>query len=166
MVFPIIKAKILLQRLWESKIRWDDMLPPTIHQTWRQWTSQLHMLAERHIPRCYYPKDADIGSIQLHGLCDASEDAYAGVVYIRTQDKCGNVHISLVVSKTKVAPIKQLMIPRLDLCGAQLLAQLLHNTKRSLNISTENVYAWTDSTIILSWLVGNTCRFKTFVCHT
>ena len=159
----IIKAKILLQRLWESKIGWDDMLPPVIHQTWQQWTSELHLLAEKHIPRCYYPKDADVYTVQLHGFCDASEDAYAGVVYFRMQDTHGNVHLSLVVSKTKVAPIKRLTIPRLELCGAQLLARLLHHTKQALNVPTENTYAWTDSTIVLSWLIGNPRRFKTFV---
>ena len=75
-----IKAKILLQRLWESKIGCDDLLPPTIYQSWLQWRSELHLLAERHIPRCYYPRDTDVDSIELHGFCDASESAYAGVV--------------------------------------------------------------------------------------
>ena len=77
--------------------------------------------------------------MQLHGFCDASEDAYAGVVYTRVQDGGGNIHISLVVSKTKVAPIKRLTIPRLELCGAQLLAKLLHHTKQALNIPTQSV---------------------------
>ena len=58
-----IKAKILLQRLWESKIGWDDLLPPTIYQSWLQWRSELHLLAERHIPRCYYPRDTDVDSM-------------------------------------------------------------------------------------------------------
>lgn len=109
-----------------------------------------------------YPKHADIASIQLHGFSDASEDAYSGVVYFRAQDRHGDVYISLVISKTKVAPIKRLTIPRLELCGAKLLAQLLHHTQ-ALRIPTESVFAWTDSTIVLSWLVGNPRRFKTFV---
>lgn len=136
------------------------MPPPAIHQTRQQWTSELHLLAEKHIPHCYFPEDAEIHTVQLHGFCDASEDAYASVVYCRKQDSHGNVHVSLVVSKTKVAPIKRQTIPRLELCGAQLLARLLHHTK---NIPTENAYAWTDSTIVLSWLIGNPRRFKIFV---
>ena len=123
----------------------------------------MHLLTKRHVPRCYYPKHADVVSIQLHGFCDASEDAYAGVVYFRAQDRLGNVYISLVISKTKVAPIKRLTIPRLELCGAKLLTQLLHHTQQALSIPTESVYAWTDSTIVLSWLIGNPRRFKTFV---
>lgn len=159
----IIKAKILLQRVWESKIGWDDSLPQDLHQSWLQWRSELHVLTTHHIPRCYYPKHADIASIQLHGFCDASEAAYAGVVYFRAEDKCGDVHVSLVISKTKVAPIKRLTIPRLELCGAKLLAQLLHHTQMALGIPTEDVFAWSDSTIVLSWLNGNPRRFKTFV---
>ena len=159
----IIKAKILLQRVWESKIGWDDFLPESIHQAWHLWRSGLHLLTERHIPRCYHPKDVDICSIELHGFSDASEEAYAGVVYMRTKDRNNGVHTSLVMAKTKVAPIKRLTIPRLELCGARLLAQLLHHTQQALNVHIEHVFAWTDSTIVLSWLVGNPRRFKTFV---
>ena len=130
----IIKAKILLQRLWESRVGWDDPLPPDFHQAWLQWRSELHLLTEKHICRCYHPSNSDVNSVELHGFCDASEDAYAGVVYFRGQDRHGNAHLSLVISKTKVAPIKRLAIPRLELCGAQLLARLLHHTMRALNI--------------------------------
>ena len=158
-----IKAKILLQRVWESKIGWDDLLPSDLHQSWLKWRSELHLLSEKHIPRCYYPKHACVDSFQIHGFCDASEDAYAGVVYIRGQDRSSDVHVSLVISKTKVAPLKRLTIPRLELCGAKLLSQLLHHTQQALDIPTENVFAWTDSTIVLNWLDGNPRRFKTFV---
>ena len=80
-------------------------------------------------------------------------------------DSTGNVQVSLVTSKTKVAPIKRLTIPHLELCGTYiyLLAQLLHHVKKVFDLSISNVYAWTDSTIVLSWLVGNHRRFKTYV---
>ena len=58
-----------------------------------------------------------------------SENAYGGVIYLRMVDISDQVHIVLVISKSKVAPIKKLTIPRLELCGAHLLSQLLHYVK-------------------------------------
>ena len=113
----IIKAKIL-QKLWEESVSWDDPVPSTIRQAWSQWRAELSLLSERYIPRCYFPKDATVVSVQLHRFSDASEKAYAGVVYIRMVDSAGGVHTSLIISKTKIAPIKRLTIPRLELCGA------------------------------------------------
>ena len=101
--------------------------------------------------------------MQLHGYSDASEEAYAGVVYLRLEDPAGNVHTEIVISKTRVAPIKHLSIPRLELCGAQLLTKLLCHAKKILNIPVTSVFAWTDSTIVLGWLTGNPRRFKTYV---
>ena len=159
----IIKAKILLQRLWEWKVNWDDPVPQPIRDAWFQWRSESNLLIVMNIPRCYFPKTAQITSFQLHGFCDASELAYAGVVYLRMTDLNENVHISLVAAKTKVAPIKRLTIPRLELCGAQLLTKLLHHVREALHIPIQDIYAWTDSTIVLSWLEGNPHRFKTYV---
>ena len=159
----MIKAKILLQRVWEARIGWDDSLPASIHREWMIWRSELPLLTKKHIPRCYHPKHIKVSTIELHGFSDASEDAYAGAVYIRVQDQSGKVYTSLVLAKTKVAPIKRLTIPRLELCGAKLLSQLLQHAQRALSISIQNTFAWTDSTIVLNWLVGNPRRFKTFV---
>ena len=156
-------AKILLQRLWEEKVGWDDAVPSAIREAWSKWRVELNLLSERHIPRCYFPKDAKVTSLQLHGFSDASEQAYAGVVYLRTVDSTGGVYTSLVMSKTKVAPIKRLTIPRLELCGAHLLSQILHHCKEVLSLSLRDVFAWTDSTIVLNWLMGNPRRFKTYV---
>lgn len=159
----IIKMKILLQQLWEQRIDWDDVVPEQIRDSWMQWRTELDLLSTKHIPRCYYSKTSHISVIELHGFCDASEKAYAAVVNLRMTDSDGSVQVSLVSSKTKVAPIKKLTIPRLELCGAYLLADLLHHVKQVFDLSLNQVYAWTDSTIVLSWLVGDPRRFKTFV---
>ena len=158
-----IKVKILLQRVWELGVEWDEPVPETILSVWKVWRLQLSLLKQVSISRCYFPKDAAIVSYQVHGFCDASEEAYSGVVYLRMLDLDGNVHVSLVMSKTKVAPIKRISIPRLELCGAQVLAKLLHHVKDVLQLSASNVYAWTDSEIVLHWLSGNPRRFKTYV---
>lgn len=159
----IIKVKILLQRLWEANVGWDDPAPDTIRESWEKWRLELPVLARKLIARCYFPRNVSISLMQLHGFSDASEDAYAGVVYLRMVDTSNAIHTSLVMAKTRVAPIKRLTIPRLELCGANLLASLLDHIKEVLSIPSDQVYAWTDSTVVLGWLSGNPRRFKTFV---
>ena len=99
-----IKVRILLRRLWEQKIDWDGPVPTPAYNDWLQWRSELHLLSSKHIPRCYFNKKSEIASVQLHGFCDTSENAYAAV-YLRLTDTFGKVQISLVTSKTEVAPI-------------------------------------------------------------
>ena len=78
----MIKVKILLQRLWEEKVDWDDSVPEPIREVWSRWREKLKLLADQNVPRCYYPTDTRPRSLQLHGFSDASESAYAGVVYL------------------------------------------------------------------------------------
>lgn len=158
-----IKMKILLQRLWELKLDWDEPVPQAVEDMWNQWRRELPCLTTLPIPRCYRPKEFPVTSIQLHGFSDASEDAYAGVVYLRLTSFGERVHTALVTSKTKVSPIKRISIPRLELCGAHVLAKLLHHVRKTLGIPTTSVFAWTDSTVVLSWLCGSPRRFKTYV---
>jgi hypothetical protein len=103
---PTIVVKILLQRVWEEGVDWDQPVLIHIRETWSRWRSELNLLTSKHIQRCYFPKNCTITSTEIHGFCDASERAYAAAVYIRTTDQRGTFHTSLVISKTKVAPIK------------------------------------------------------------
>ena len=93
------------------------------------------------------------------------KSAFASVVYLRMTNSKDKVHVSLVLGKTKVAPIKQLTIPRLELCRPHLLAKVLHHVKRVLEIPSWWVFGWTDSTIVLDWLKGNRQKFKRFVSN-
>ena len=103
-----VKMKILL-RLWEIKLDWDDNLL----EVWSQCRMELPCLSTTHIPRCYSSVGFSVSSMQLYGFSDTSEEAYAGVVYLRLVDSTGNVHTVIVMSKTRVSPIKRLSIPRL-----------------------------------------------------
>lgn len=93
-------------------------------------------------------------------MCDASETAYAAVLYSRVMLSDGSYQMNIIVSKTKVAPIAQVSLPWLELCGAQFLARLFKKCTQSLNHT--RVYAWTDSTIVLSWLSTVPCKWKSF----
>ncbi len=159
----VIVVKMLLQRLWEAGVGWDDPVPQDIRDCWEKWRLELPVLSSKLIPRCYFPNDAHLVSLQLHGFSDASELAYSAVVYARMVDSSQRIHVSLVMAKTKVAPLKRLTIPRLELSGANLLANLLHHIKVTLHVPSDSIYAWTDSMIVLCWLTGSPRRFKPFV---
>ena len=147
----------------EPGIDWDQEVPERIVEEWLRWRTELKLLSQKHINRYYFPKNVLIKDLQLHGFCDASENVFASVVYLRMTDSTGKVHISLVMAKTKVALIKRLTIPQLELCGERLLARVLSHVKQVLEISSSEIFAWTDSTIVLDWLKGNPRRFTQFV---
>jgi hypothetical protein len=70
--------------------------------------------------------------IQLHGFSDASKRAYAAVVYMKFVYEDGQIEVRLISSKTKVAPIKQQSIPRLEFLGATILVRLVNTVKNAL----------------------------------
>ena len=84
-------------------------------------------------------------------------------MYVRAIDDHDNSHVALVIAKTKVAPLKRLKIPRLELCGATILARLMNHVAHVLAIPDESLFAWTDSVVVLSWLRSDPNRFKTLV---
>ena len=164
----IIKIKNLLQQHWIAKIVQDDLVPLAVQNAWEKWKSELPVFSQRSIHRCYYPAVADVSTRELHGFCDGSELAYGGVVYLRAQGSNENVSVALVIAKTKVAPIKNLSMPRLELCGAVIVARLLDYYRKMLEIPTSHTYAWTDSIVVSSSVRVNPRRFKPFVgkCFT
>ncbi len=97
------------------------------------------------------------------GFSDASEQAYAAVLYLRLINASNQITSILIGSKTKVAHLKALTIPRLELCGMVLLAKLTLRVRKILDIEPNNVFCFSDSTIALSWLRGPTDKYQVFV---
>ncbi|KMQ88222.1 gag-pol protein [Lasius niger] len=111
------------------------------------------------------PTPVSLDEIELHGFADASSRAYAAAVYLRCTDATGNVTVRLLVAKTKVAPVKRVSFPRLELCGALLLARLMRNTATGLGLKSASIFAWTDAAVVLAWIRSHPARWKTFVAH-
>jgi hypothetical protein len=104
-------------------------------------------------------------SLQLHGFCDASIIAYGACIYIRSTDEEGNLTTRLLCSKSRVAPLRQVSLPRPELCGAVLLVNLVHKTMKALETNINSVHLWTDSTIVLAWLAAPATRWKVYVAN-
>nr|XP_023014014.1 uncharacterized protein LOC111503828 [Leptinotarsa decemlineata] len=101
---------------------------------WIAYQKQLPLLEKLLFPRCLV--SPNVVSIQMHGFCDASEKAYGACIYLRTTNSEGIVRITLVCSKSRVAPVSTVSLPRLELCAAALLAK---NQPRRENLSLKDI---------------------------
>ncbi|CAK1599242.1 unnamed protein product [Parnassius mnemosyne] len=160
----IIRAKIYMQKLWLAGVSWDEEITGNLLQEWITFRQDLPVLNHVIISRWTHMSESVV-DVSIHGFCDASNDAYAAVVYLRIVDSLGGIHVSLCAARTKVAPLKQISTPRLELSGAELLAGLLSEIALVMGLSRSQIRAWTDSTIVLAWLKGEPSRWKTFVAN-
>jgi len=118
----VITLKMLFQTLCTDKVNWDEPLPGEFQPKWDSTLQDLTLLSSVRIPWCLVrtlPK-----STHLHGFCDASERAYAAVLYLHSTYKNGVIDVKLLCAKTRVSPTKPQTIPRLELLGAVILARL------------------------------------------
>ena len=160
----ILPMKVLYRDLWKAKSDWDDPISDEQASRHRRWREELPQLKEVQLPRCYFGKEKP-SSIQLYGFADASQDAYAAVVYIRATYPTAAPTVQLVTSKSKVAPLKTRTIPQLELCGVNLLARLITTTRQTLGVPLEDVHCYSDNTIVLGWLGGESGRYCIFSGH-
>ena len=117
----------------------------------------MNILKDIRLSRCYKPEGfGQVVSSSLHHFSDASENGYGQVVYVRLVNTIGKIHCSLVIAKSRVAPIKYTSIPRLELAAAVL----------SIKMSKDLVdYYWTDNRVVLGYLRNTHKRFKVFVAN-
>ncbi|GFV20596.1 integrase catalytic domain-containing protein [Trichonephila clavipes] len=103
--------------------------------------------------------------IVLQGFADASEAAYGAVVCLQCFLHNGAAKVSILASKSRVAPIRVISIPRLELCACVLLAQLIKKIRSTLRLNISDIVLHTDLTIALAWLYTPANRLKTFVAN-
>lgn len=160
----IISVKLLIKETWLLNVNWDDEVPNPISKKWKQMKNEFPTLGNIMINRWIdYESNANIS---LHGFADASEKAYSAVVYSRTETTNGEIKIHLIVAKTRIAPVKsKLTIPKLELCGAVLLSNLMKIAKDSLKLQNTRMVAWSDSMIALGWIKKPAEKWKTFIAN-
>ena len=135
----ILNMKILFQHLWKLKLDWDDPLEEDLARKHKEWRQQLPLLKSITLARCYFQAEETV-SVELHGFSDASEAAFAAAVYIRAVYSDGSISSKLVIAKTRVAPLHTVSMPRLELCGAEMLAEVLATIGNTLQIEKENFH--------------------------
>lgn len=164
LIGPIItRAKIFMQRLWLLQIDWDDPLPSQEMEEWQQFLNSLVAINEINVQRHIFLNKTAV--VEMHGFADASNRAYAAAIYVKCITETGNISVHLLCSKSRVAPIKPVTIPRLELCAAVLLAQLMRKVNMSLHLELSRICLWSDSTIVLAWIRNMPHQLKTFVAN-
>ncbi|XP_042206555.1 uncharacterized protein LOC121855585 [Homarus americanus] len=152
----IIRVIILFQCECRLRLGWDEPLSAVNHTTWSTWLGELAHLGKLSVPRCLKTACAqEIISAQLHTFCDASQVAYGAVTYLRMVDSSGSIQCSFVYGRAKLAPLKQLTIPRLELCAAVLAVNADRTIRRETTMTIHESYFWTDSMLVLQYTANS-----------
>ena len=146
-----VKGKLIMQNLWKDKQPWDAKIPQKYHEEVIQWVEASKVILD--IPRYLGPIHV------IHIFCDASEMAYATVAYVLES----GMRPRLLVSKTRVRPLKVITLPRLELQAAVLGARLCCQIKE--HIGEFETVLWTDAEIVLNWIQSESTDYKSFTAN-
>ncbi|XP_055847948.1 uncharacterized protein LOC129913326 [Episyrphus balteatus] len=156
----VVKAKILMQKIWSANIGWDSLVPDNIYREWRRFEQQLPLVTEIRLPRWLGIKSDR--NISLHGFADASTVAYGAALYVRVETK-DQILCTLIAAKSRVAPLKTITIPLLELSAALMLSELVRTFKKTAKHQYVKTTLWSDSQIVLAWLKKDSATLKIFV---
>ena len=159
-----VSLKILFQEVWRAGHDWDTPLPDDVQDEIEGWVEGLGKINKWKIPR-RITRQSWTGqeNSELVVFVDASEKAYGCCIYLKTFDENGP-YVTLVTSKVRVAPLKKVTLPRLELLSALLGARLLKFVISALELPEDIPYTcWTDSKIAEGWIKGESSRWKQFV---
>jgi hypothetical protein len=165
LVAPVVLVpKLIQQELCRQELGWDDALPERNAEEFCKWREQTNELARLQIPRCFQDGPSHSSDRELHIFTDASEYAYGAAAYLKVTSDSG-VTVSLVMGKSRVAPLKSILIPRLELTAATVGAKLSRFLLEEFDFAEISLHFWSDSMTVLRYLRNVSSRFKIFVAH-
>ncbi|XP_058816851.1 uncharacterized protein LOC131680146 [Topomyia yanbarensis] len=153
----LVHGKILLQDVWRAGLQWNEQVTEEIFDRWVRWTGLFPKIRGLRIPRCYF-KEANVqvyDHLQLHVFVDAT--------YFRVINTEGKAECSIVAAKTKVAPLKPLSIPRMELQAAVLGSRLVSFVQENHSVKVKQRFLWSDSATVLAWLRADHRRYTQYV---
>ena len=125
---------------------WDEPIDKENLKDWQTWSSGLPNLENIEVARCYKAPGFESPKLtQVHVFCDASERGYSVSMYLRFVNRDGGIHCSLLLGKSRVAPLKKFTIPRMELTAATVAVHLYSKVSQELQYKIDEVYYWTDS---------------------
>jgi len=162
----MLPVKLLLQEMCRQNLGWDENIPPILQTQWNSWILDLDKLSEFQVDRCLKPTDfGPIIHACLHHFSDACERGYGMVTYLKLINSEDKVHVTFLLSKARVVPLKPITIPRLELTAAVLSAKVDQMLRKERRLQLENSVFWTDSQTVLKYIKNEDKRFQTFVAN-
>ncbi|XP_008487204.1 uncharacterized protein LOC103523973, partial [Diaphorina citri] len=151
----VLIPKILLQQTWKENLSWNEAVNEDIKTKFQQWLDEIHFLEEVKVER-WVRTSEPVSQLELHVFSDASQCAYATVIFIVVRNE-NDVSIHLLASKARVSPTtktkKGMTIPRLELLGALIAARLYATVVEDYKLHDVRTIFWTDATTVLAWLL-------------
>lgn len=157
-----IRAKLLIQELWKAKCEWDAPVPSRLHVRWTDLQAELTDINQIKVPRWLGIAAGD--EVQVHLFSDASELGYGINAYVRVYHN-KKWTSKLLCSRSKVAPVKTITIPRLELCALELITQLVPKLRELPSLENASYFYWTDSEVVLNWLRKPYGSLRIFVAN-
>nr|XP_021329205.1 uncharacterized protein LOC110439111 [Danio rerio] len=162
----ILHAKLLLKDLCKEQRGWDENIDGKHAEDWERWMKDVTHLSNFHVRRCIKPtKFGCTITAQLHHFSDASEYAYGIVSYLLLENERGEKHCTFLLGKSRVAPLKRVTIPRLELTAAVVALKVDKMLHQEIQVPLQQSVFWTDSTTVLRYIDSETAHFKTFVAN-
>ncbi|KAK3752530.1 hypothetical protein QZH41_005142 [Actinostola sp. cb2023] len=163
--FTLVAKKLLQELCCEKAVGWDAEIPEHYLVRWDKWQRELPLLEQLILNRCLIPSEfGEIISQQVHVFSDASSTGYGAVAYLRQCDNENRTHCAFLMGKARLAPIKTMTIPRLELTAATVSTRMGHLLKSELDENPSFTYH-TDSTTVLRYIANQQTRFKVFVSN-
>ena len=134
-----------MQKLWMCKIGWEEPLSEELHKEWKEIATDLKAATRLSIRRCYFT--TSLTHPIVHCFADASQKAYGAVVFLVLQSE-----VCFVTAKSRVAPLKQLTLPRLELMAVLIATRLTRFVLSSIPLKDPPIFIWSDSQIVLHWV--------------
>lgn len=160
-----LRSKILMQQTQRSGVSWDKELRDEEYGAWLDWISKVQYLKECRVPRCYSPAEKENSRVELHVFSDASLIGYAAAAYLRFESPVGDARVSLIMAKSRIAPLKPMTVPRLELQAALLGSKLADFLKKEIKMKISGRFFWSDSTTVLQWIRSEPRQHNMYVAN-
>ena len=162
----VLEGKRILQELCKQRTSWDEKIPDNLLPRWEKWQRNLPLLNALQLRRCYKPQVfGKIKTVELHNFSDASSYGYGQCSYLRLVDDQNRIYCTLVMAKSRVAPLKPITIPRLELTAALVSAKIGDFLQKELEYDEMKIFYWTDSKVVLGYIANDARRFHVFVSN-